>query len=41
MSRLPSLYLSHGTPTLPIDPLLSSADFTHLGPPNCRARARC
>jgi 4,5-DOPA dioxygenase extradiol len=31
MNRLPSLYLSHGAPTLPIDPALPSTAFTHLG----------
>ncbi len=39
MSRLPSLYLSHGAPTLPIDPLLPSAAFTHLGAELPRPRA--
>ncbi|MBN3725819.1 DODA-type extradiol aromatic ring-opening family dioxygenase [Burkholderia sp. Ac-20379] len=31
MNRLPSLYLSHGAPTLPIDPALPATAFTHLG----------
>ncbi|WP_118184908.1 DODA-type extradiol aromatic ring-opening family dioxygenase [Paraburkholderia phosphatilytica] len=30
MNRLPSLYLSHGSPTLPIDPALPSAEFATL-----------
>ena len=30
MNRLPSLYLSHGAPTLPIDPSLPSAEFASL-----------
>ncbi|MDR6412039.1 DODA-type extradiol aromatic ring-opening family dioxygenase [Paraburkholderia terricola] len=31
MNRLPSLFLSHGAPTLPIDPSLPSAEFGVLG----------
>ncbi len=31
MNRLPSLFLSHGAPTLPIDPSLPSAEFATLG----------
>ncbi|MEZ2311656.1 class III extradiol ring-cleavage dioxygenase [Paraburkholderia sp. RCC_158] len=30
MNRLPSLFLSHGAPTLPIDPSLPSAEFATL-----------
>jgi 4,5-DOPA dioxygenase extradiol len=30
MTRLPSLFLSHGAPTLPIDPSLPSAEFATL-----------
>ncbi|WP_025601929.1 DODA-type extradiol aromatic ring-opening family dioxygenase [Burkholderia sp. WSM2230] len=30
MNRLPSLFLSHGAPTLPIDPSLPSAEFAAL-----------
>ncbi|CAB3762733.1 DODA-type extradiol aromatic ring-opening family dioxygenase [Paraburkholderia solisilvae] len=30
MTRLPSLFLSHGAPTLPIDPSLPSAEFASL-----------
>ncbi|HEX7908113.1 MAG TPA: dioxygenase, partial [Paraburkholderia sp.] len=30
MTRLPSLFLSHGAPTLPIDPSLPSAEFGAL-----------
>lgn len=40
MNRLPSLYLSHGAPTLPIDPTLPSGAFTELGAELPR-RARC
>ncbi|MBN3819888.1 dioxygenase, partial [Paraburkholderia sp. Se-20369] len=39
MNRLPSLYLSHGAPTLPIDPMLPSRAFTHLGAELPRPRA--
>ena len=39
MNRLPSLYLSHGAPTLPIDPTLPSGAFTHLGAELPRPRA--
>jgi 4,5-DOPA dioxygenase extradiol len=31
MSRLPSLFLSHGAPTLPIDPSMPSGEFATLG----------
>ncbi|WP_103807361.1 DODA-type extradiol aromatic ring-opening family dioxygenase [Burkholderia pseudomallei] len=39
MNRLPSLYLSHGAPTLPIDPTLPSGAFTELGAELPRPRA--
>lgn len=39
MNRLPSLYLSHGAPTLPIDPALPSGAFTHLAAELPRPRA--
>ncbi|MCA8277140.1 dioxygenase [Burkholderia sp. AU30280] len=39
MNRLPSLYLSHGAPTLPIDPTLPSGAFTHLAAELPRPRA--
>jgi len=39
MSRLPSLYLSHGAPTLPIDPELPSAAFEALAARLPRPRA--
>jgi 4,5-DOPA dioxygenase extradiol len=39
MSRLPSVYLSHGAPTLPIDPSLPSAEFTALAQHLPRPRA--
>ncbi|AJY28571.1 catalytic LigB subunit of aromatic ring-opening dioxygenase family protein [Burkholderia thailandensis 34] len=39
MNRLPSLYLSHGAPTLPIDPTLPSGAFTALGGELPRPRA--
>ena len=39
MSRLPSLYLSHGAPTLPIDPTLPSAAFGTLAARLPRPRA--
>lgn len=39
MSRLPSLYLSHGAPTLPIDPALPSAAFGALAARLPRPRA--
>ena len=39
MSRLPSLYLSHGAPTLPIDPALPSAAFGVLAARLPRPRA--
>lgn len=39
MNRLPSLFLSHGAPTLPIDPTLPSGAFTHLGTELPRPRA--
>jgi len=39
MTRLPSLYLSHGAPTLPIDPALPSHAFTQLGAALPRPRA--
>ncbi|ACR27615.1 DODA-type extradiol aromatic ring-opening family dioxygenase [Burkholderia glumae] len=39
MSRLPSLYLSHGAPTLPIDPSLPAPAFTQLGAELPRPRA--
>lgn len=39
MSRLPSLYLSHGAPTLPIDPALPSAAFGALAARLARPRA--
>ena len=30
MTHLPTLFLSHGAPTLPIDPSLPSAEFATL-----------
>jgi 4,5-DOPA dioxygenase extradiol len=39
MSRLPSLYLSHGAPTLPIDPAMPSAEFATLATRLPRPRA--
>lgn len=39
MNRLPSLFLSHGAPTLPIYPMLPSGAFTHLGTELPRPRA--
>ena len=39
MSRLPSVYLSHGAPTLPIDPSLPSAEFAALAEHLPRPRA--
>lgn len=39
MSRLPSLFLSHGAPTLPIDPTMPSAEFSALGARLPRPRA--
>lgn len=39
MSRLPSLFLSHGAPTLPIDPSLPSAEFKTLADALPRPRA--
>ncbi|WP_323123107.1 DODA-type extradiol aromatic ring-opening family dioxygenase [Burkholderia alba] len=39
MTRLPSLYLSHGAPTLPIDPSLPSGAFAELGAELPRPRA--
>jgi 4,5-DOPA dioxygenase extradiol len=39
MSRLPSLFLSHGAPTLPIDPSLPSGSFVTLGASLPRPRA--
>lgn len=38
-SRLPTLFLSHGAPTLPIDPRLPSGAFTWLGEQLPRPRA--
>jgi 4,5-DOPA dioxygenase extradiol len=31
MSRLPTVFISHGAPTLPIDPSMPSAEFASLG----------
>lgn len=39
MSRLPSLFLSHGAPTLPIDPSMPSGEFAALGARLPRPRA--
>jgi 4,5-DOPA dioxygenase extradiol len=39
MTRLPAVYLSHGAPTLPLDPALPSAAFTRLGAELPRPRA--
>lgn len=39
MSRLPSLFLSHGAPTLPIDPAMPSEAFSALGARLPRPRA--
>ena len=39
MSRLPSLFLSHGAPTLPIDPAMPSAEFATLAQRLPRPRA--
>ncbi|CAG4908317.1 DODA-type extradiol aromatic ring-opening family dioxygenase [Paraburkholderia gardini] len=39
MIRLPTLYLSHGAPTLPIDPALPSAEFATLSAQLPRPRA--
>jgi 4,5-DOPA dioxygenase extradiol len=39
MSRLPSLFISHGAPTLPIDPSLPSGAFVTLAANLPRARA--
>jgi 4,5-DOPA dioxygenase extradiol len=39
MSRLPSVFLSHGAPTLPIDPSLPSAEFALLAGHLPRPRA--
>jgi 4,5-DOPA dioxygenase extradiol len=39
MSRLPSLFLSHGAPTLPIDPAMPSGDFATLAERLPRPRA--
>jgi len=39
MSRLPSLFLSHGAPTLPIDPAMPSAEFATLAEHLPRPRA--
>lgn len=39
MSRLPSLYLSHGAPTLPIDPSMPSGEFAALAAQLPRPRA--
>ena len=39
MSRLPSLFLSHGAPTLPIDPSMPSSEFAALGARLPRPRA--
>lgn len=39
MSRLPSLFLSHGAPTLPIDPTMPSGAFLALGARLPRPRA--
>ena len=30
MSRLPTVFISHGAPTLPIDPSMPSAEFASL-----------
>jgi 4,5-DOPA dioxygenase extradiol len=39
MPRLPSLFLSHGAPTLPIDPTMPSGEFATLGARLPRPRA--
>lgn len=39
MSRLPSLFLSHGAPTLPIDPAMPSGEFATLAEHLPRPRA--
>ncbi|RKP43964.1 DODA-type extradiol aromatic ring-opening family dioxygenase [Trinickia fusca] len=39
MSRLPTLFLSHGAPTLPIDPTLPSGEFAELAARLPRPRA--
>jgi 4,5-DOPA dioxygenase extradiol len=39
MSRLPSVFLSHGAPTLPIDPSMPSAEFAALAEQLPRPRA--
>lgn len=39
MARLPSLYLSHGAPTLPIDPSMPSGEFAALAARLPRPRA--
>ncbi|HTH74935.1 MAG TPA: class III extradiol ring-cleavage dioxygenase [Trinickia sp.] len=39
MSRLPSLFLSHGAPTLPIDPSMPSGEFAALAAQLPRPRA--
>ncbi|KDR25728.1 MULTISPECIES: DODA-type extradiol aromatic ring-opening family dioxygenase [Caballeronia] len=39
MSRLPTVFISHGAPTLPIDPSMPSAEFASLGQTLPRPRA--
>ena len=39
MSRLPSVFISHGAPTLPIDPSMPSAEFASLAATLPRPRA--
>ncbi|SAL76700.1 extradiol ring-cleavage dioxygenase III subunit B [Caballeronia terrestris] len=39
MSRLPSVFISHGAPTLPIDPSMPSAEFASLADQLPRPRA--
>src|SRR6478735_743951 len=39
MARLPSVFISHGAPTLPIDPSMPSAEFATLADRLPRPRA--
>ncbi|WP_321800755.1 class III extradiol ring-cleavage dioxygenase [Caballeronia sp. J97] len=39
MSRLPTVFISHGAPTLPIDPSMPSSEFASLGKSLPRPRA--
>lgn len=39
MNSLPSVFISHGAPTLPINPSMPSHAFLHRSPMNCRACA--